>query len=56
MLVTIVSAISVADAYADISYGTVLDSVKITGNTVLTSNATQTVAFEKGDRIRRKGK
>ena len=32
MLVTIVSAISVADAYAD--YGTVLDSVKITGNTV----------------------
>jgi len=49
MLVTIVSAISVVDAYAD--YGMVLDSAKITGNTVLTSNTTQTVAFEAGDRM-----
>ncbi len=49
MLVTIVSAISVVDAYAD--YGIVLDSTKITGNTVLTSNTTQTVAFESGDRM-----
>ncbi len=49
MLVTIVSSISVADAYAD--YGIVLDSTKITGNTVLTGNSTQTVAFEAGDRM-----
>jgi len=43
-------AISYDNAYADTDYGTVESSIKITGNSILTSDNTQTVAFEAGDR------
>ena len=42
-------AISYDNAFAD--YGTVDSSIKITGNSILSSNVTQTVAFEAGDRM-----
>lgn len=45
----LISPILFVDAFAQ--YGTVESSIKITGNSILSSNNTQTVGFEAGDRF-----
>jgi len=47
--VILISPILFVDAFAQ--YGTVESSIKITGNSILSINNTQTVAFEAGDRF-----